>query len=96
VTGWALTPQELTDIGERALALARLFNEREGFGARDDRLPPHVMKPHVSGVLSKVRLDPDDLAAQVRAYYSGRGWDDDGHPKAETLERLGITEYARS
>ncbi len=95
VTGWGLTQEELTDIGERSLALARLFNEREGFAASDDKLPPQVTKPHVSGVLSKVRLDPDDLAAQVRTYYAGRGWDDDGHPTAETLERLGITEYAR-
>jgi aldehyde:ferredoxin oxidoreductase len=94
VTGWGLTQQELTDIGERSLALARLFNEREGFVARDDRLPEQAMKPHVSGPLSKVRLDPDDLAAQVRAYYTARGWDDEGHPKAETLERLGIAEYA--
>ncbi|MEK6619758.1 MAG: aldehyde ferredoxin oxidoreductase C-terminal domain-containing protein, partial [Chloroflexota bacterium] len=89
-----LDEQELTDIGERSLALARLFNEREGFGAADDRLPEQVMKPHVSGVLSKVRLDPDDLAGQVRAYYAGRGWDERGHPTAETLERLGIAEYA--
>ncbi|OGO73699.1 MAG: hypothetical protein A3G84_05765 [Chloroflexi bacterium RIFCSPLOWO2_12_FULL_71_12] len=96
VTGWGLTQAELTDIGERALTLARLFNDREGFGVSDDRLPEQVTKPHVSGVLSKVRLAPDDLAAQVRAYYAGRGWDDDGHPKAETLERLGITEYARA
>ena len=94
VTGWGLDEQELTDIGERSLALARLFNEREGFGAADDRLPEQVMKPHVSGVLSKVRLDPDDLAGQVRAYYAGRGWDERGHPTAETLERLGIAEYA--
>lgn len=96
VTGWELMQDELTDIGERSLALARLFNEREGFAAGDDKLPAQVIKPHVSGVLSKVRLDPDDLAAQVRTYYAGRGWDDHGHPMPETLERLGITEYAKA
>jgi aldehyde:ferredoxin oxidoreductase len=94
VTGWGMTQQELTDVGERSLAMARLFNERVGFGARDDRLPDQAMRPHVSGVLSKVRLDPDDLATQVRAYYSQRGWDDAGHPTPATLERLGIAEYA--
>jgi aldehyde:ferredoxin oxidoreductase len=52
------------------------------------------MKPHVSGVLSKVRLDPDDLAAQIRAYYRARGWGDDGVPLPETLERLDIADYA--
>ncbi|MDE3112878.1 MAG: aldehyde ferredoxin oxidoreductase family protein [Chloroflexota bacterium] len=94
VTGWGLTPKDVADIGERSLALARLFNERMGMTARDDMLPPQVMKPHVSGPLSKVRLDPDDLAVQVRAYYGQRGWDADGHPTRETLERLGIAEYA--
>jgi aldehyde:ferredoxin oxidoreductase len=94
VTGWGMTQQELTDVGERSLAMARLFNEREGFTASDDRLPQQAMRPHVSGPLSKVRLDDDDLRAQVGAYYAGRGWDDTGHPKRETLERLGITEYA--
>ncbi|HEX9435953.1 MAG TPA: aldehyde ferredoxin oxidoreductase C-terminal domain-containing protein, partial [Candidatus Limnocylindria bacterium] len=94
VSGWGLAPQELSDIGERSLAMARLFNEREGFTAKDDTLPQQAMRPHVSGPLSKVQLDPEDLAAQVRAYYAGRGWDETGHPKPETLERLGIVEYA--
>lgn len=96
VTGWGLTAKELAEIGERSLALARLFNERMGMTPDDDVLPPHVMKPHVSGPLSKVRLDPDDLAAQVRAYYGQRGWDEAGHPTRETLERLGIGEYAQT
>ncbi len=94
VTGWGMTPKDLAEIGERSLALARLFNEKMGMTARNDALPPHVMKPHVSGPLSKVRLDPDDLAVQVRAYYGQRGWDEEGHPKPETLERLGISEYS--
>jgi aldehyde:ferredoxin oxidoreductase len=94
VTGWGITPEELAAIGERSLSLARLFNIREGFGAADDALPSHVMGPHVSGVLSKVRLDPDDLAEQVRAYYRARGWGEDGVPLPETLARLDISEYA--
>jgi aldehyde:ferredoxin oxidoreductase len=94
VTGWGMSQQELTDVGERSLAMARLFNEREGFTASDDRLPQQAMRPHVSGPLSKVRLDDDDMAQQIRAYYAGRGWDERGHPTRETLERLGIQEYA--
>jgi aldehyde:ferredoxin oxidoreductase len=53
-----------------------------------------VTKPHVSGVLSKVRLDPDDLAVQIRAYYAARGWNEKGVPLPETLARLEIAEYA--
>ncbi len=94
VTGWALDQTELLDHGERGLALARLFNLREGFGTSDDVLPSRVMGPHVSGVLSKVRLDPEDLAERIRAYYRDRGWSDDGVPMPDTLARLGIAGYA--
>ncbi|HLZ47972.1 MAG TPA: aldehyde ferredoxin oxidoreductase family protein [Candidatus Limnocylindria bacterium] len=96
VTGWGLDPAGLAEIGELSLTLARLFNNREGFGAADDKLPEQAMKPHTSGVLSRVRLDPDDVAEQVRAYYRSRGWSDDGVPTPETLARLGLTEYARA
>ena len=94
VTGWGLDEATLLDHGERGLALARLFNLREGFGTVDDALPARVMGPHVSGVLSKVRLDPDDLAERIREYYRDRGWSEDGVPLSGTLERLGIAEYA--
>jgi len=94
VTGWGITVDELTAIGERGLTLARLFNNREGFAADADRLPEQSMKPHVSGVLSKVRLDPADMAEQVRGYYRARGWGDDGVPRSDTLETLGLSEYA--
>jgi len=94
VTGWGMTTAELSEIGERSLTLARLFNIREGFSEEDDRLPPQVTKPHVSGVLSKVRLDASDLAVQIRAYYADRGWSEQGVPLPETLLRLEIVEYA--
>ena len=94
VTGWGLDANAVTEIGERSLTMARLFNNREGFGSADDVLPEQAMKPHVSGVLSRVRLDADDVAEQVRAYYRGRGWSDDGVPSPETLDKLGIREYA--
>jgi aldehyde:ferredoxin oxidoreductase len=40
-----------------------------------------------------MRLDPDDLAEQVRAYYRARGWADDGVPLPETISRLGLEQY---
>ncbi len=52
------------------------------------------MKPHVSGVLSRVRLDADDIAEQVRVYYRSRGWSDEGVPTPETLAKLGLSDYA--
>ena len=43
-TGWDVTVDELLEIGERAVNMARLFNVREGFTARGRpaaRPPPH-------------------------------------------------------
>lgn len=91
VTGWGMSQQELLEVGERGAALARLFNLREGFTIADDVLPEKLLKPHVTGPLAKVRLDPEELKAQVRAYYRDLGWsEDEGRPLPETLRRLGI------
>ncbi|HET8568017.1 MAG TPA: aldehyde ferredoxin oxidoreductase family protein [Candidatus Limnocylindria bacterium] len=94
VTGWGVTNDELNEIGERGITLARLFNLREGFTDADDRLPEQVKKPHVSGPLSRMRLDDGALLAQVREYYAARGWDERGLPLANTLDRLGVKDYA--
>jgi aldehyde:ferredoxin oxidoreductase len=96
VTGWGIGPDEILEIGDRSLALARLFNLREGIAAGDDRLPATVHRPHVSGVLSKVRLDEDGVREQVLDYYRARGWDEAGVPTAETLATFGISEYAEA
>ncbi len=96
VTGWGIGPAEILEIGDRALALTRLFNLREGLDASDDRLPGTVHAPHVSGVLSKVRLDEGGVQEQIHEYYRARGWNDAGVPTDETLARLGIAEYARA
>jgi len=95
VTGWGIDVAELNAIAERGLTLARLFNLREGFTAAADSLPEKVTRPHVSGPLSKVGLDPEALRAQVRDYYAARGWGADGVPLPATLQRLGLAEYAR-
>lgn len=94
VTGWGIDANGVTEVGDRSLALARLFNLREGIGAADDRLPGTVHRPHVSGPLSKVRLDEAGVREQIRDYYKARGWDEDGVPTPDTLERLGIADYA--
>ena len=44
-TGWDVTVDELLEIGERAVNIARVFNVREGFDRRDGqaaRAPPHA------------------------------------------------------
>jgi aldehyde:ferredoxin oxidoreductase len=94
VTGWGIDEAEVSEIAERSLTLARLFNLREGSGAQDDHLPEQVMKPHVSGMLAKVRLDADEVAKQVGGYYQARGWGADGVPLPATVQKLGLADLA--
>jgi aldehyde:ferredoxin oxidoreductase len=37
---------------------------------------------------------PAELSAMLDDYYAFRGWDDDGVPTRETLDRLSLTAFA--
>jgi len=77
---------ELSKVGERAYNLTRLFNVREGFRRPDDCLPQRDLKePMPEG---PARGQVVELDGMLREYYRIRGWDEDGVPRRETLERL--------
>jgi aldehyde:ferredoxin oxidoreductase len=79
VTGQAMTPDQLLEIGERIFNLQRLFNLREAnLTPEDDTVKPRFLEKN------------PQLDKAVRRYYRARGWDKMGIPKAETLKRLGI------
>jgi aldehyde:ferredoxin oxidoreductase len=81
---------ELVKVTERTLTLARIFNCREGFTREDDWLPPRFFQPQTSGVLSKTRVNPDELRKAINTYYEMMGWDQNGIPTDGTLYRLSI------
>jgi aldehyde:ferredoxin oxidoreductase len=84
VTGFDIGGQELLLAGERIWNLERLYNLREGFTAADDRLPTRLLsEPNEEG-------DVVDLAPMLAEYYRFRGWTEQGVPRAEKLERLGL------
>ena len=90
VTGWDVSMHELVQVAERTLALARIFNLREGFTKDDDWLPPRFFQPQTSGALSETSVDPDELRKAVDTYYEMMGWDMDGAPTEGTLYRLSV------
>ncbi len=90
VTGWDVSMHELVQVAERTLALAKIFNLREGFTKEDDWLPPRFFQPQTSGALSETSVDPDVLRKAVDTYYEMMGWDEDGAPTEGTLYRLSI------
>ncbi len=90
VTGWDADAHEYLRIGERAATLARVYNLREGWDARDDTLPARFFEPFETGPLAGVPLPRDQFAAATREYYRLMGWDENGAPTRARLRELGI------
>lgn len=95
VTGWDISAAEVDRIGERICNLERCFNVRENIRRQDDRLPYKVMNEPIPDGPSKGMYCPEDeLQGMLDEYYRLRGWDGDGVPTAETLEKLGLANAA--
>lgn len=92
VTSWDVTLQDLLIAGERVFTLARLFNTREGVRRKDDKLPARLAEPLPEGGSEGETFAARDLSLLLDEYYSLRGWDENGVPRAETLRRLGLSE----
>ena len=90
VTGWDADAREYLRIGERAATLARVYNLREGWDARDDTLPARFFEPFKAGPLAGVPLPRDQFAAATREYYRLMGWDENGAPTRARMRELGI------
>jgi aldehyde:ferredoxin oxidoreductase len=90
-TGWDVTVDELLEVGERAVNMARVFNNREGFTRGDDRLPGRLHTPLEGGTLTGRSIDRDDFEAAITALYRLKGWDPaTGAPTPERLRELGL------
>ena len=75
VTGWGVTDVELLRVGERSLALARLFNAREGFTADDDAHPARFAEPLGLAGEEGEALPAERMREAVDTYYELQGWD---------------------
>ncbi len=90
-TGWNVTVDELLEIGERAVNMARVFNVREGFSRRDDKLPDRLHAPLEGGLLTGTSIDRETFEGAISALYTLKGWDPTtGAPTVECLHRLGL------
>ena len=86
-----VTEQELSQVGERVVNLARQFNVREGFSKDNDTLPERIFKETLKTGATKGQLLPrEEFEKMLAEYYSLRGWDHDGRPTEAKLHELGI------
>ncbi len=86
-TGFSIDSRTLLKIGERIWNLERMFNVREGFGAKDDCLPPRFQTPLPEGG-SRNRIVHLDV--MLPEYYHLRGWEKTGTPTKTKLTELGL------
>ncbi len=95
VTGIPLTEEEYLQAGERIWNLIRLFNIREGFGRKDDTLPPRMFEESLKlpkGVYDRdaVVIPKDAFEEALDRYYEERGWSREGLPTSEKIKELGL------
>jgi len=95
VTGIPLTPEELTEVGERVCNLKKAFNIREGWTKADDWLPPRVLEdPIPSGPSQGSYITPAELRMMIDDYYEARGWTPEGLIPRSKLIALGLEDIA--
>ncbi len=88
VTGAEYTIEELQKAGERIFNAERQFLVKAGLSRKDDTLPDRFVKePMPEGPAKGLVSHLDEM---LDAYYSLRGWDNNGIPTKEKLEELGL------
>jgi aldehyde:ferredoxin oxidoreductase len=88
-TGWDVTLEELLQAGERRLNMMRVFNNREGFTRKDDRLPEKFFEPLKGvGPSAGVAVDKELLEKAIDQHYASMQWSREGIPSHERLEEL--------
>jgi aldehyde:ferredoxin oxidoreductase len=91
VTGWEVTDLELLRVGERALALARLYNAREGFTPADDTHHPRFTEPLMLAGEEGASIPEEQMREAVDLYYELQGWDKEtGAPTRVKLLELSL------
>ena len=95
VTGIEMTTEQLGIVAERISTLAKLINIREGFSRKDDTLPWKVMNQPITeeGPAKGAVVTQEELDLLLDDYYQARGWNADGIPTKDTLQKLGLQDY---
>jgi len=89
-TGIDLEYKDFIMAGERLMNLDRLFNIREGFGRKDDRLPYRMSHEDVPKFGYK-KIDETVLNGMLDEYYTENGWNlNTTVPTRKKLNELGF------
>jgi aldehyde:ferredoxin oxidoreductase len=93
VTGVAYNIRDIIAAGARVNTLARLFNLREGFTEKDDKIPRRVMKAFKEGPIAGNEITDEDFYWARNRFYEMMDWDPQtGVPTEACLQKFGITD----
>ena len=70
--------------------MARVFNNREGFGPKDDRIIRRWHEEMPTGPLKGQRIDPKEFQDAIELYCELSGWDKEGKPTRGKLVDLDL------
>jgi aldehyde:ferredoxin oxidoreductase len=101
VTGWEIGPEEWYETTarrilnlQRALLLLGGPDLKWKPSIHDDN-PPRFYEPLPSGPYAGKKVDRAEFEDSKKEYYEEVGWDENGIPKSEALETLGLKEVDR-
>ena len=92
VTGFYDIITEVMHLGKRIWYLKRGLSNLFGARAEHDMLPKRLLRPIYTGP-SKGSVP--DIGLMLKEFYELRGFNDDGVPKKEILEDLGLSYLAK-
>ncbi|MCD6559841.1 MAG: aldehyde ferredoxin oxidoreductase [Palaeococcus sp.] len=101
LTGFDITPEKwLNEVGLRIIHLQRILLLLGGPDTywdprRDDENPERFYEPLLHGPLKGKAPSREEIKAKVRRYYEEIGYDENGIPREEMLEKLGLGEAKR-
>ena len=89
VTGRQWTEEEMLEVGERVLNVARAFNQREGFNRKDDTMPKRLVKEALkSGAGAGQKIPQEAFDDMLDQYYEVMGWNSNGIMPQSLLDTL--------
>lgn len=95
VTGWDFTEGDMQTLSDRVASLIRVYNLREGATRADDTLAPRSFQVETTGPAVGKALTREMLDTMLDEYYALRGWDKEGIPTTQTLEKLDLGDVAK-
>ncbi len=94
-TGWDFKFEDIDPIGERAVAIKKAFNIREGWKRADDALPYRWMHdPMTKGPSAGHVTTEEELEYMKDLYYKAKGWTRDGMIPKKKLIELGMEDVS--